>query len=52
MNKSGIRPISQQNHPLDIGGFEFSVLTSEDGTPGYEVFHITGLETTRSPVVH
>lgn len=46
MNKSRISPNSQLKHPLDIGCFEFSILASEVGTPGYEVFHITGLETT------
>jgi len=44
MSKSLMTPSGMRNHPLDVGGFEITVLASEDDTRGYEVFHITGPE--------
>ena len=44
MRKLLITPIGMRKHPLDVGGFEITVLASEDATQGYEVFHIAGPE--------
>ena len=44
MRKLLITPIGMRKHPLDVGGFEITVLASEDDTQGYEVFHIAGPE--------
>jgi len=44
MPKLLITPIGMRKLPLDVGGFEITVLASEDVTQGYEVFHIAGPE--------
>lgn len=44
MTKPLITPSDMRNHPLDVGGFEITVLASDDQTLGYEVFHIAGPE--------
>lgn len=52
MNKSGISPNSQLNRPLNIGGYEFSILASVGSIPDFEAFHITGLVTAGSLAAH
>jgi quercetin dioxygenase-like cupin family protein len=44
MVKSLLIPSSMRNQPLDVGGFESTVLASDDETKSDEVFHISGPE--------
>lgn len=44
MSRALIVPDNQREAPLDLGGFEITVLASEDDTGDYEVFYIAGPE--------
>ena len=44
MTKSLIISGDMRNRPLDVGGFEITVLASDAETSGYEVFYISGPE--------
>ena len=44
MTKSMIIQSGMRNQPLDVGGFEITVLASKDDTNGYEVFYNAGPE--------
>jgi quercetin dioxygenase-like cupin family protein len=44
MTESLIISGDMRNRPLDVGGFEITVLASDAETSGYEVFYISGPE--------
>ena len=44
MTKSLIISGDMRNRPLDVGGFEITVLASDAETSGHEVFYISGPE--------
>lgn len=46
MKQTLIQSAAQAGRPLDIGGFQITVLASTEQTGGYELFRITGPEGT------
>ena len=46
MKQAVIQSVEQASRPLDVGGFQITVLVSTDQTEGYELFRITGPEGT------
>ncbi len=46
MPQSLIQPAATAAHPLNVGGFQITVLASTEQTGGYELFRISGPEGT------